>query len=115
MEASGIIYKIDNDSIRTDILDLYQNWYEKYHNVIDYDLIHIQKMDDIILKNFILLTDNKSWNLDWSIDSNIKEMLSNNELRNYIAANRGTKSIMKGRANKLIERIQNAISLIDKF
>jgi len=115
MEASGIIYKIDDDSIRNEILDLYQNGYEWYHHVIDYDLTHIQKMDDIILKNFILLTDNKSWNLDWSIDSNIKEMLSNNELRNYIAANRGTKSIMKGRANKLIERIQNAISLIDKF
>ena len=40
MEASGIIYKIDNDSIRK-ILDLYQNGYERYHHVIDYDLTHI--------------------------------------------------------------------------
>lgn len=60
MEASGIIYKIDNYIIRGEILDLYQNGYEKYHHVIDYDLTHIQKLDDIILKNFSLRVDNTS-------------------------------------------------------
>ena len=115
MEASGIIYKIEDDSIRNEILDLYQNGYEWYHHVIDYDLTHIQKMDDIILKDFVLLTDNKSWNLDWSKDLNIDQMLSNHELRNYIAANRGTKNIMKNRAKRLIERIESVTQIIDKY
>jgi len=115
MEASGIIYKIEDDSIRNEILDLYQHRYEWYHHVIDYDLTHIQKMDDIILKDFVLLTDNKSWNLDWSKDLNIDQMLSNHELRNYIAANRGTKNIMKNRAKRLIERIESVTQIIDKY
>ena len=115
MEASGIIYKIDNDSIRGEILDLYQNGYERYHHVIDYDLTHIQKMDDIILKNFSLRVDNTSWNLDWSKKSNIYQIVKNSELRNYIAANRGTKNIMKMRAKVLIENITKVVNLIDTY
>ena len=115
MEASGIIYKIDNDSIRGEILDLYQNGYERYHHVIDYDLTHIQKMDDIILKNFSLRVDNTSWNLDWSKKSNIDQIVKNSELRNYIAANRGTKNIMKTRAKVLIENITKVVNLIDIY
>ena len=115
MEASGIIYKIDNDSIRGEILDLYQNGYERYHHVIDYDLTHIQKMDDIILKNFSLRVDNTSWNLDWSKKSNIDQIVKNSELRNYIAANRGTKNIMKMRAKVLIENITKVVNLIDTY
>ena len=115
MEASGIIYKIDNDSIRGEILNLYQNGYERYHHVIDYDLTHIQKMDDIILKNFSLRVDNTSWNLDWSKKSNIDQIVKNSELRNYIAANRGTKNIMKMRAKALIENINKVVNLIDTY
>ena len=115
MEASGIIYKIDNDSIRGEILDLYQNGYERYHHVIDYDLTHIQKMDDIVLKNFSLRVDNTSWNLDWSKKSNIDQIVKNSELRNYIAANRGTKNIMKMRAKALIEEINKVVNLIDTY
>ena len=115
MEASGIIYKIDNDSIRGEILNLYQNGYERYHHVIDYDLTHIQKMDDIILKNFSLRVDNTSWNLDWSKKSNIDQIVKNSELRNYIAANRGTKNIMKMRAKALIEEINKVVNLIDTY
>ena len=115
MEASGIIYKIENDSIRGEILDLYQNGYERYHHVIDYDLTHIQKMDDIILKNFSLRVDNTSWNLDWSKKSNIDQIVKNSELRNYIAANRGTKNIMKMRAKSLIEEINKVVNLIDTY
>ena len=115
MEASGIIYKIDNDSIQGEILDLYQNGYEIYHHVIDYDLTHIQKMDDIILKNFSLRVDNTSWNLDWSKKSNIDQIVKNSELRNYIAANRGTKNIMKMRAKVLIENITKVVNLIDTY
>ena len=115
MEASGIIYKIDNDSIQGEILDLYQNGYERYHHVIDYDLTHIQKMDDIILKNFSLRVDNTSWNLDWSKKSNIDQIVKNSELRNYIAANRGTKNIMKMRAKVLIENITKVVNLIDTY
>ena len=115
MEASGIIYKIENDSIRGEILNLYQNGYERYHHVIDYDLTHIQKMDDIILKNFSLRVDNTSWNLDWSKKSNIDQIVKNSELRNYIAANRGTKNIMKMRAKALIENINKVVNLIDTY
>lgn len=115
MEASGIIYKIDNDSVRGQILDLYQNGYERYHHVIDYDLTHIQKMDDIILKNFSLRVDNTSWNLDWNENSNIEQIVENSELRNYIAANRGTKNIMKIRSKALIEKINKVVKLINKY
>jgi|TARA_B100001094_G_C18130131_1_gene771743 hypothetical protein len=115
MEASGIIYKIDNDSVRGQILDLYQNGYERYHHVIDYDLTHIQKMDDIILKNFSLRVDNTSWNLDWNENSNIEQIVENSELRNYIAANRGTKNIMKIRSKALIEKINKVVELINKY
>lgn len=115
MEASGIIYKIDNDSVRGQILDLYQNGYERYHDVIDYDLTHIQKMDDIILKNFSLRVDNTSWNLDWNENSNIEQIVENSELRNYIAANRGTKNIMKIRSKALIEKINKVVELINKY
>jgi hypothetical protein len=115
MEASGIIYKIDNDSVRGQILDLYQNGYERYHHVIDYDLTHIQKMDDIILKNFSLRVDNTSWNLDWNENSNIEQIVENSELRNYIAANRGTKNIMKIRSKALIEKINKVEELINKY
>ena len=115
MEASGIIYKIDNDSVRGQILDLYQNGYERYHHVIDYDLTHIQKMDDIILKNFSLRIDNTSWNLDWNENSNIEQIVKNSELRNYIAANRGTKNIMKIRSKALIEKINKVVELINKY
>ena len=115
MEASGIIYKIDNDSVRGQILDLYQNGYERYHHVIDYDLTHIQKMDDIILKNFSLRVDNTSWNLDWNENSNIEQIVKNSELRNYIAANRGTKNIMKIRSKALIEKINKVVELINKY
>ena len=115
MEASGIIYKIDNDSIRGQILELYQNGYERYHNVINYDLTHIQKMDDIILKNFSLRVDNTSWNLDWNENSNIEQIVENSELRNYIAANRGTKNIMKISSKALIEKINKVVELINKY
>ena len=115
MEASGIIYKIDNDSVRGQILDLYQNGYERYHHVIDYDLTHIQKMDDIILKNFSLRIDNTSWNLNWNEYSNIEQIVKNSELRNYIAANRGTKNIMKIRSKALIEKINKVVELINKY
>ena len=42
-------------------------------------------------------------------------MLNNNELRNYIAANRGTKNIMKNRAERLIGRIEKVTQLIEKY
>ena len=72
-------------------------------------------MDDIILKNFSLRVDNTSWNLDWSKKSNIEQIVKNRELRNYIAANRGTKNIMKMRAKALIKNIKKVVNLIDTY
>ena len=69
----------------------------------------------IILKNFSLRVNNTSWNLDWSKKSNIEQIVKNSELRNYIAANRGTKNIMKMRAKALIKNIKKVVNLIDTY
>ena len=40
MEASGVLYKISNDTLRNQILSLYQKTYEKYHHHIHYWQLH---------------------------------------------------------------------------
>jgi len=115
MEASGVLYKISDDTLRNQILKLYQKVYEQYHQLVDYDLTHIQKMDDIVLKNFILTTKGSFWNINWQKNKNYSQFRDNMELKNYVSANRATKYMLSKNAKKVIEEIRNTMSIIDVY
>jgi hypothetical protein len=115
MEASGILYKISDDTLRNQILKLYQKVYEKYHDLVDYDLTHIQKMDDIVLKNFILTTKGSFWNINWGKNKNYSQLRDNIELKNYVSANRATKYMLSKNAKMVIDEIRKTISIIDDY
>ena len=115
MEASGVLYKISDDTLRNQILKLYQKVYEQYHQLVDYDLTHIQKMDDIVLKNFILTTKGSFWNINWQKNKNYSQFRDNMELKNYVSANRATKYMLSKNAKKVIEEIRNTMSIIDDY
>ena len=115
IEASGLLYKISNDSLRNQILILYQNTYERYHHIVDYDLTHIQKMDDLALKSFVLTEKDVFWNIDWSVNQNFIQLENNIELKNYISANRSNKYMLSKNAKKVITEIKKAISIIDNY
>ena len=115
MEASGVLYKISDDTLRNQILKLYQKVYEQYHQLVDYDLTHIQKMDDIVLKNFILTTKGSFWNINWQKNKNYSQFRDNMELKNYVSANRATKYMLSKNAKKVIEEIHNTMSIIDVY
>ena len=115
MEASGVLYKISNETLRNQILSLYQKTYEKYHHIVDYDLTHIQKMDDIVLKSFILTKRDVFWNINWQENKNFIQLKDNIELKNYISANRSTKYMLSKNAEKVIAQINKTISIIDNY
>jgi hypothetical protein len=115
MEATGLIYKIKDDSLRARIIDLFNKKYAKYHYLLDYDLTHIQKWDDISISNFIYRDDPESyyWALDWKNIQNIQQYRSNVVFRNYLIANRANKRLMKANVIKLIKDTKNVIDKID--
>lgn len=117
MESSGLIYNIDDDSLRINILELYGSTYEYYHFIIDYDLTHIQKMDDIQLSSFVLRDDQKSWSWvkDWSNPKNIQQYKGNEVYRNYLIGNRANKRILKFRALRVKEEFEQTISAVETY
>ena len=52
MEASGLLYKIEDRELMDKVLKLYQESYQGYKFIGDYDNTHIHKMDDILLSRF---------------------------------------------------------------
>ena len=112
---STLLYKISNDSLRNQILSLYQNTYERYHHIVDYDLTHIQKMDDLALKSFVLTEKDVFWNIDWNVNQNFIQLENNIELKNYISANRSNKYMLSKNAKKVITEIKKTISIIDNY
>jgi len=118
IEASGLIYKIDNDSLRNSILSLYQNIYDRYHYVLDYDLTHIQKFDDIILSSDFELRDdpnNWQWTMNWSNESNINQFKENKHFRNFLIANRANKRLLKRYIPSLLAETNKTIDLISNY
>ena len=57
MEATGLIHKVNNDSLTTSIINLFNKKYAKHHYLLDYNLKHIQKRDDISISSFIYRDD----------------------------------------------------------
>ena len=120
MEASGLIYKIKNDSLRNSILNLYQTIYGRYHYLYDYDLTHIQKFDDIILSSDFLLRDDSNvdswqWVVDWSKGENIKQFKENRSFRNFLIANRGNKRLMMRVIPRYINETDKTVELISYY
>jgi len=115
MEASGLIYKITNDSLRSKILDLYQDTYERYAYLLDYDLTHIQKFDDISLLAFELRDDSVStnWAIDWQNKNNFIQFKENVHVRNFLIANRGTKRLMRNSIPRILKKTKAAKDIID--
>ena len=115
MEASGLIYKITNDSLRNRILDLYQETYERYAYLLDYDLTHIQKFDDISLLAFELRDDpvSTNWTGNWKNKDNFTQYKENKHVRNFLIANRGNKRLIRNSIPVLIKKTKLARSIID--
>jgi len=117
MEASGLIYKITDDSLRTRVLDLYQNTFERYNYLLDYDLTHIQKYDDISLLAFQLRDDSvsTSWTIDWGNKNNFKQFKENVHLRNFLIANRGNKRLMQKSIPKILMETKKTKDFINDY
>ena len=115
MEASGLIYKITNDSLRNKILDLYQETYDRYDYLLDYDLTHIQKFDDISLLAFELRDDpvSTNWTGNWKNKDNFIQYKENKHVRNFLIANRGNKRLIRKSIPIIIKKTKVARSIID--
>jgi hypothetical protein len=115
MEASGLIYKITNDSLRNKILDLYQETYDRYDYLLDYDLTHIQKFDDISLLAFELRDDlvSTNWTVNWKNKDNFIQYKENKHVRNFLIANRGNKRLIRNSIPIIIKKTKVARSIID--
>ena len=117
MEATGLIYKIDDDSLRTNIINLFNKKYAKHHYLLDYDLTHIQKKDDISISSFVYRDDPSSyyWTVDWQNPKNILQFSENLVFRNYLIANRASKRLIKNSVLKLITDTKVVIDDINNF
>ena len=116
IESSGLIYNINDDSLRNEIINLYENTYSRFDYVVDYELTDIKKLDNIYVKAFILKDDPKSisWIIDWSIKANKDQLKKNQLLMNHFIISRANKRILqkiiplqKQMTQILISRIKN--------
>ena len=116
IESSGLIYNINDDSLRNDIINLYENTYSRFDYVVDYELTDIKKLDNTYVKAFILKDDSlsTSWIIDWSIKANRDQLKSNQLLMNHFIISRANKRILqkiipfqKQKTLNLINRIKN--------
>jgi len=116
IESSGLIYNINDDSLRNEIINLYENTYSRFDYVVDYELTDIKKLDNIYVKAFILKDDPKSisWIIDWSIKANRDQLKKNQLLMNHFIISRANKRILqkiiplqKQMTQILISRIKN--------
>ena len=116
IESSGLIYNINDDSLRNEIINLYENTYSRFDYVVDYELTDIKKLDNTYVKAFILKDDPKStsWIIDWSIKTNKDQLKKNQLLMNHFIISRANKRILqkiiplqKQMTQILISRIKN--------
>ena len=116
IESSGLIYNINDDSLRNEIINLYEDIYSRFNHVVDYELSDIKKLDNTYVKVFTLKDDPKSasWIIDWSIDANKDQLKNNKELMNHFIISRANKRILqriipfqKQKTQSLIRMIEN--------
>ena len=114
MESSGLIYKIKNETLRNAILKVYQKYYLTLTQLNEYDLNTIQKMDDVVLENFILSNKTIMWNLDYNHSSTRNNIINNQLYQNFISANKSNKAILNNRCKRLLEKIEELLEMINK-
>ena len=114
MESSGLIYKIENETLRNTILKVYQKYYLIIAQLNDYDLNTIQKMDDVVLENFILSNKTIMWNLDYNHSSTRNNIINNQLYQNFISANKSNKAIINNRCKRLLEKVEELLEMINK-
>jgi hypothetical protein len=119
MESSGLLYKIQDRDLMDKVLLLYQDSYERYKFIADYDDTHIHKMDDIILSKFTYRNEEDplkwKWLIDWNDKNNFELIKSFIAYRSYLLTNRGTKRLLKINTISQIEETQNTLEAIDKY
>ena len=113
LESLGLIYKINNDSLRNGILNLYQKRYVFLKEITDYHLHTIQQMDEVILDNFIMSKTTRMWNLDYSHNTTRRNIINNQQFQNYLAANKSTHSILEFLCKNILNDVINLIDLIE--
>ena len=112
LESLGLIYKIEDDSLRNGILNLYQKRYVFLKEITDYHLHTIQQMDEVILENFVMSKKTRMWNLDYSNNLVRKNIIDNQLFQNYLAANKSTHSILEFLCKNILNDVSNLIELL---
>ena len=119
MEASGLLYKIQNRSLMDRVLKLYQESFVTYEFIADYDKTHIHKMDDVALSRFTYRNEEDplkwTWLIDWNDNNNFKLIKNFTVYRSYLLTNRGTKRLLRINTIKQIEATQKASEDIEKY
>ena len=115
MESSGLIYKIQNDELRNKILKLYQSHYSSLIEIFDYDLENVKKMDNVIIKDFIISKESVMWNLDYNHPSTRRDLIENQIFQNYMSGNKGTKIIMVRIIRRLVGQVDDLIEELNKW
>ena len=114
MESSGLIYKIENETLRNTILKVYQKYYLIIAQLNEYDLNTIQKMDDVVLENFILSNKTIMWNLDYNHSSTRNNIINNQLYQNFISANKSNKAILNNRCKYILKKVEELLEMINK-
>ena len=113
LESLGLIYKIEDDSLRNGILNLYQKRYVFLKEITDYHLHTIQQMDEVILENFVMSKETRMWNLDYSNNMTRKNIIENQLFQNYLAANKSTHSILEFLCKSILNDVNKLIDQLD--
>lgn len=113
LESLGLIYKIEDDSLRNGILNLYQKRYVFLKEITDYHLHTIQQMDEVVLENFVMSKETTMWNLDYSNIMTRKNILENQLFQNYLAANKSTHSILNFLCKSILKDVNKLINQLD--
>ena len=113
LESLGLIYKIEDDSLRNGILNLYQKRYVFLKEITDYHLHTIQQMDEVILENFVMSKETRMWNLDYSNKMTRKNIIENQLFQNYLAANKSTHSILEYLCKSILNDVNKLINQIE--
>lgn len=109
LESLGLIYKIEDDSLRNGILNLYQKRYVFLKEITDYHLHTIQQMDEVVLENFVMSKETTMWNLDYSNNMTRNNIIDNQLFQNYLAANKSTHSILEFLCKSILKDVNKLI------
>ena len=83
--------------------------------IFDYDLENVKKMDNVIIKDFIISKESVMWNLDYNHPSTRIDLIENQIFQNYMAGNKSTKIIMVRIIRRLVGQVDDLIQELNKW